>query len=149
MKTTSDILYSQDFYAWIYHNIELLRQNKFAEIDVETLIEELESMARGDRNELESRLTILIAHLLKWQYQPAHRSSSWHSSIVEQRFRITKQLRKAPSLKSYFSEALQEAYPDAIKIAVKETGLPQTIFPESCPYSMAQLLDEDFYAETH
>ncbi len=149
MRVDSEVLYQQDFYAWIYHNIDLLRQRKFSEIQVDTLIEELEDMASRDRDELESRLAILIAHLLKWQYQSAHRSSSWRNSIVEQRYRIVRGLRKAPSLKHHWSKAIQEAYPDAVNIAVKETGLSVNLFPASCPYSTEQLLDEDFYPDIH
>jgi predicted unusual protein kinase regulating ubiquinone biosynthesis (AarF/ABC1/UbiB family) len=157
MKTNTDTLYHQDFYSWIYHNIELLRQSKFAEIDVETLIEELESMARGDRHELESRLIVLIAHLLKLEYQfkqltdrwQTWQGGSWRGSIREQRLRIAKQLKNSPSLKRYLPEAITEAYPDAVEIAITETGLPKSIFPESCPYSMEQLLDEKFYPDVH
>jgi hypothetical protein len=149
MKTNTDTLYHQDFYSWIYHNIELLRQSKFAEIDVETLIEELESMAKGNKRELRSHLVILIAHLLKWQFHSDHRSRSWHGSIVEQRYQIVDQLDESPSLKPHLAEAIKQAYPGAVKIAVKETGLPKTTFPESCPYYVEQLLDEDFYPDVH
>jgi hypothetical protein len=157
MKTNTDTLYHQDFYSWIYHNIELLRQSKFAEIDVETLIEELESMARGDRHELESRLIVLIAHLLKLEYQfkqltdlwQTWQGGSWRGSIREQRLRIAKQLKNSPSLKRYLPETITAAYPDAVEIAITETGLPKSIFPESCPYSIEQLLDDKFYPDVH
>jgi len=62
-------LYEQDFYSWIQHHVALLKDSRFDEIDVDNLIEELEGMAKKDERELISRLIILIAHLLKWQYQ--------------------------------------------------------------------------------
>ncbi len=140
-------LYNQDLYGWVQHQIALLRQGRWAEIDTNILIEELDSMARRDRHELVSHLIILIAHLLKWQYQPEHRSRSWRNSIIEQRFQIDRQLELSPSLKPFLEEAVQQAYPDAIKLAVKETRLPKSTFPNKCPYLLNQLLEEEFDSE--
>jgi len=137
--------YNQDFYQWIYTNIELLKQRKFSEIDVDILIDELESMAKRDRRELISRLMILIAYLLKWQFQPTHRSGSWRGSIREQRIRIQKQLSESPSLKNQLSDGIQLAYPDALQVAIDETELPIATFPSTCSYSIEQFLDEKFY----
>jgi len=142
---TLQLEYESDFYGWIYKNIELLKQRKFSELDVEVLIDELESMAKRDKRELISRLTILIAHLLKWQFQPTRRSGSWQGSIDEQRFKIGKHLGDSPSLNNQLSESIKIAYPDALKLAIKETKLSSTIFPKNCLYSIEQLLDEDFY----
>ena len=61
-------LYEQDFYSWTQHHVALLKNSRFNEIDTANLIEELEGMAKKDERELISRLIILIAHLLKWQY---------------------------------------------------------------------------------
>jgi hypothetical protein len=137
--------YERDFYHWIHQNIALLKQGKLAEIDVDILIDELENMAKRDRRELISRLMILIAHLLKWQFQPDKQSSSWQRSIDEQRIQIMKQLEDSPSLKNQLSEYIENAYPDALKLAVKETQLPIKIFPPDCPYSVLKLLEDDFY----
>ncbi|MEK7990820.1 MAG: DUF29 domain-containing protein [Thiotrichaceae bacterium] len=149
-------LYEKDFYAWIYHNIELVRSKKWDEIDPELLIEELESMAKRDRHELIGHLAILIAHLLKWQFQFRKLSEkwqefdgrSWKRSIIEQRDQVESQLQMSPSLKSYFDDAIQMAYSRAVKIAEKETQLPVKTFPTICPYSIEQLLDDDFYPES-
>jgi hypothetical protein len=149
----SDIFYEQDFYGWIEHHINLLRQGKLAEIDSELLIAELESMANQDKNTLASRFIILIAHLLKWQYQFTELTerwghftgASWQGSIREQRAKIEFQLENNPSLKNYLSEAVAKAYPRALALAAKETGIAKAIFPQECPYSLEQLLDDDFY----
>ncbi len=140
-------LYQQDYHAWINSQIALLRQGRSQEVDAAALAEELEAMGRRERNELVNRLIILIAHLLKWHYQPAHRTSSWRGSIVEQRVQIRRELRLSPSLKPFFDEAMQLAYLDALHIATKETGLPLNLFPESCPYSQAQALDDDYWPD--
>ncbi len=146
-------LYEKDFYAWIYHNIELVRSKKWDEIDAELLIEELESIAKRDRHELVSHLIILIAHLLKWQFQfkqltgiwQEFDGKSWGRSIAEQRKQIARQLKMSPSLKAYFTQAVEDAFDDAVYLAMQETDLPAETFPTACPYSIEQLLDDDFY----
>ncbi len=136
--------YHNDYDAWLQANLELLRQSRFAELDVEHLIEEMADMGRKERGELASRLLILVAHLLKWQFQSAHRSSGWRGSIAEQRIRIQRRLRLSPSLKPYLPEAIRETYAEAVELAADETGLAQGVFPASCPYTTEQLLDRAF-----
>lgn len=136
--------YETDFYAWAQYNADLLRQRQFSELDIEHLVEELESMGKRDRRELTSRFKILLAHLLKWQYQPSYRCSSWRGSIAEQRLQINDLIKANPSLKSYLPEAIISAYPEALELASDETGLPQSIFPTTCTYSIEQLLDKNF-----
>jgi hypothetical protein len=146
-------LYEADFYTWIFRNIELLKQRRFSKIDVDILIDELESLAKRDKRELVSHFIILLAHLLKWQFQlkqlteqwQARQGGSWRGSIMEQRLQIVKQLKESPSLKNYLAEAVENAYPDAVKIAMQETQLSQGTFPKMCSYSIEQLLDENFY----
>jgi len=136
--------YETDFYYWALHNAQLLKEGKFSELDVEHLIEELEDMG-NNRQELASRFMVLIGHLLKWEHQPNHRSSSWEGSINEQRLQINWLIQDKPSLKPNLLPAVTKAYPQAVKLAAKDTKLPQTQFPQECPYTLEQLLDEDFY----
>ncbi len=141
--------YDQDFYQWTQHNAQLLREGKLAEIDILHIAEELESMGKRDKRELISRLTVLLAHLLKWQFQPQLRSKSWQLTVREQRLQIAKLLKDSPSLKPLLhQEGILEAYPDALDMASDETGLPLSTFPEICPYSIEQLLDKTFYPAT-
>jgi hypothetical protein len=79
MNKTID--YETDLYSWALHNAELLRQGRFAKIDTEHIAEELEDRGKSERRALENRLIILVAHLLKWEHQPDHRSGSWEGSI--------------------------------------------------------------------
>jgi hypothetical protein len=137
-------LYKHDFNAWVHSQISLLTQGKVSELDIEHLVEELEDMGKSNLNELESRYVILIAHLLKWQFQSDYQGRSWLNSIDEQRVQIGRLLRKFPSLKPKIQEAVEDAYPDALKLAVKETRLDKSIFPIVCPYSNEELLDDDF-----
>ena len=144
--TTLNTLYEQDFSLWLQSQIMLLKEAKFDELDSEHLIDELESMGKRDKRELVSRFIILIAHLLKWHYQTDKQSNSWRSSIIEQRKKIEYLLKNEPSLKAYINEAINNAYTDAVDLAVEETELPSSVFPSVCPYNEQQLLGK-FYPE--
>lgn len=148
--------YEKDFHQWIEQHIQILRENRFNELDVDHLIDELEGMAGRDRNELVSRLKILIAHLLKWQFQlkqlnelwEKFKGSSWRQSIIEQRSQIADLLENILSLKRNLHDAVMIAYPKAVNLTVDETGLSKTTFPHECPYTIEQLLDKAFYPES-
>ena len=131
------IHYEQDFNAWLLHTIQLIQQEKFAAIDKEHLIEELEGMSKSQQHELLNHLRVLLAHLLKWQFQSTYRCNSWRRTIV---------LEDSPSLKHRLTEKFVKSYTDAVEYAA-ETGLPITQFPTVCPYNLVQTLDHGFYPD--
>jgi hypothetical protein len=145
-------LYDQDYAAWAAQTAELLRQRRFSELDLEHLVEELGDMAKTQRHELVSRLRILLAHLLKWQFQYRQLSErwaefegkSWRNTLIEQRLAIGYLLEENPGLKGYLSAAVTKAYPQALELAARESELPIESFPAACPYSEPQILDADF-----
>jgi hypothetical protein len=149
-------LYEQDYAAWAERNAQLLRAGRFSELDVEHLIEELSDMGKSNQHELVSRLRVLLAHLLKWQFQYRQLSErwaefegkSWRNTIIEQRLAIEYLLRKHPGLQSKLADAVAEAYPLGTDLASAETGLPPTSFPAECPYALEQVLDRGFYPES-
>jgi len=142
MSTT---LYEKDFYRWLERTVALVREGRLDEIDRDILLDELESMGKRDKRELANRLIILMAHLLKWQFQPEARSSGWIGSIAEQRLQIAGQLEDSPSLKGILAEVITKAYPSAVTLAAKETDLAPELFPSACPFSLSELLDDEFY----
>ena len=144
---TTRVQHDQDFYTWARHNAELLREGRLAEIDCEYIAEDLEDMGAAKERELENRLGVLMAHLLKWIVQPERRGNSWIATIEEQRQRIARLLRKNPGLKPCLDEAFVEAYADARLIAVRETNLPKAIFPETAPFALGQVLDDGYWPE--
>lgn len=89
--------YDRDFYAWITKNVELLRRGHVAEVDVEHIAEELESMGKRDLRQLRSRLQVLVVHLLQWKYQAERQSKSWVATIDHQRDEIDGLLLDSPS----------------------------------------------------
>jgi hypothetical protein len=104
-------------------------------------------MGRREKRELESRLNILLLHLLKWKYQEVRRGRSWQLSIDEQRIQFSKTLKDNPGLKSALDEILKDAYKLAVIKAAQETKISKNIFPENCPWELAQLIDEAFYPD--
>jgi len=147
MSVATATLYETDFYGWIQQQAAMLRGRDFADVDLDNLIEEVESMGASERRELESRLETLLAHLLKWQFQPQRRGTSWQLTIIEQRKRIARHLNKNPSLKGVLPETYQDTYDYAVLAAAKETCLAASTFPAQCPWSFEQAMNEDFWPE--
>lgn len=137
--------HENDFYAWTQEQAHLLKTGKLHQIDWQYIAEELEDMGRSEKRQLESRLELLIMHLLKWQFQPNLRSRSWQLTIKEQRLRLEKLLQKNPSLQPSLTEAIEDVYPLATLTAERETGL--SLFPETCPYTLTEILSLEFFPE--
>lgn len=146
-------LYGKDYTAWANQMAELIKAGKFAELDIEHLLEELQSMGASEQRELESRLRVLLAHLLKWQFQyrqlaerwKEFKGDSWRNTIITQRTELRILLKKHPGVKKFLPDAVTEAYQDARELAAAETSLPMQTFPPACPYSQEQILDREFY----
>jgi hypothetical protein len=139
--------YDHDFYAWLQDQATLLKAGRLAELDIDHLIEEIESMGASERRELINRLRILLVHLLKWQFQPDARSSGWRGTIIEQRRQLETLLGQSPSLRHLVPEAMADAYPKARDDAADETGLAPATFPDICPYSIDQTLTVDYWPD--
>lgn len=133
-------LYEQDFYQWTQEQSALLKAGALSQLDVENLIEEVESMGKSQKKELYSRMAVLLMHLLKWDFQAEQRSGSWKSTILTQRRELRFLLKDNPSLKRAIPEAIELVYRDAVEDAAAETGLPESAFPESCQYSTEEIM---------
>ena len=146
-KPDSQDLYESDYYAWVNEQLELLRSGQWEAADIQNLVDEIEDMAKKIKRELESRLKVLLMHLLKWQYQPDRRGSSWEMSIKTQRRCIIDLLAENPSLKSKLEESITKAYRRAAYEAHIETGYPEEDFPPDCQWSFAQFMDISFWPD--
>jgi len=140
-------LYDADFYAWTQEQAKLLRDRQWDQVDLENIIEEIESLGRQERSELRNRLTVLLGHLLKWQFQPNMRSRSWRMTIREQRRQIREHIEENPSLQPYIPEAMNKAYEGGKMLAASETSLETEAFPEGCPYSFEEAIDDSFFPD--
>ena len=144
---TISSLYEIDFYAWTQEQAILLREQKWSQVDLANVLEEIESLGRQQRQELRNRLGILLGHLLKWQFQPDHRSKSGWATIREQRYRIRKLLDENLSLKPHILEAIAYGYELGLALVVQETPLDYGDLPENCLYLLEQILDDAFFPD--
>ena len=165
MTTNTDV-YTTDLYAWCLTTAALVRQGQWDAIDPEALAEELESLGKSQKRELESRLEVLVMHLLKWEYQPElqQQSHSWHDTILEQRNTIARLLRDNPSLRPQVPAILADIYPGARQRAIGEMTPEMTLrrqtrargfsfspenrlalLPTTCLWTDVEILDKDFW----
>lgn len=140
-------IYDSDFYTWTEKQTNLLRMGRLAELDVAGLIEEIEGMSASERRELKNRLQVLLAYLLKWRFEPQRQSKSWKLTIKAQRIGVRQCLQENPGLKSKRETIFAAAYELAKVYAAAETGLDETIFPNDCPWSFEQIMQDGFLPE--
>jgi len=141
------INYNLDFYGWTQEQAALLKAGRLNDLDIINLIEEVETMGRSEKRALESRLTVLLVHLLKWKYQPNRRGKSWTLTIIGQRIKLLRVIKDNPGLKPQLPELINDAYSLARVNAAKETKLDIEIFDSACPWTFEQLIDDCFYPD--
>ena len=141
------INYNTDFYGWTQEQAALLRAGRLTDLDIENLIEEVETMGRSEKRELASRLTVLLVHLLKWRYQAFRRGTSWELTIKNQRIDLHDVIVDNPSLRPQLAAIIEMAYQKARLIAAKETKITLSVFPEQCPWGYEQMQDDTFYPD--
>lgn len=132
--------YEDDLYTWVQEQVALLRAGRLTEIDALNVAEELEDVAKTEFRSLVSAITIVIQHLLKWDYQTQRRSRSWELSVWEHRGRIEDDLKDSPGLKGRLTEAVERGYKYGRVRALEETKLPDDAIPETCPYSFDDIM---------
>lgn len=140
-------LYERDFYSWALEQAAHLRARRFAELDLENLAEEVEDLAKREAKELQSRYETLLAHLLKWEFQPEQRSHSWAGTIRRERNKIAEHLDDNPGLKPRRAELFAKAFKSAREDAAIEMNLPVDRFPAACPCTLDQAMDETFWPD--
>lgn len=144
-KLSEPDLYDRDFYTWTQMQAAALAAGHLGELDLMNLAEEIESLGKRDRRGLRSAMEIILTHLLKWRYQPAYSTRSWEDSIAEHRRRARLTAEDSSSLRHQLPQLLPLAYGPARREAARQTHLPLATFPEACPWTLEQVLDDDFY----
>jgi len=140
--------YETDVIAWANEQAAFIRSGRFDLLDLEHIADEIEDVGKSEQREFENRMAVLLAHLIKWRYQPSHRGKSWERTIKDQRNMIMRRLNKTPSLKPELENAefWMESWADAARIAENETGI-LNVFPESCPWDFDQIMNPEFWPE--
>jgi hypothetical protein len=147
-QPTTQTLYDQDYYLWLKTTINQLRTRQFSAVDLENLLEELETMGKSEKRAIESLLTNLLVHLLKlkcWDSERERNQGHWQGEVRTFRRQIKKSLKDSPSLKPYILEIFDECYQDARKEASDRSQLPIDTFPVIPIGSLEQILDENWF----
>lgn len=131
--------YDKDFFKWTKNQASLLKKQEFSKMDIENLIEEIESLGRSEKRTLQSYLEVLLMHMLKTTYQPEYHTKSWDLSIRNSRVKARQVLDENPSLKPKLGEIIKKAYELARLGAAQETGLDETLFPKECPWELGAI----------
>lgn len=137
-------LYEIDEYLWLEKSIELIKNKQYNQLDFDHLLEELEELSRRDRDTIKSYVELIILHLLLLQYwreEYAYNANHWQIEIINFRSRLETRLTK--TFLNYLEENLDNIYKTAFKVATKKTN-NQINFPQICPYTLEQILDDDF-----
>ena len=144
MPNTKIVSYDQDVILWAHQQAQLLLNKDFLALDLQHLAEEIEDVGKSEQRELVSRMAVLIAHLLKWQYQAARQSSSWEKTIKVQRRDIERAIKKTPSLKADLNDDdwLNSVWDKAFIIFNKETNLDCS---EEPIWTVEQIRNPEFY----
>jgi hypothetical protein len=140
-------LYDRDYHAWLKQQAALLRAGRSGELDLFNLAEEIEDLGRSERRAVRSDLTIIIMHLLKYRFQVQRRTNSWRLAIREHRHRLRDAFADSPSLRPYAEQVFNASYQDARVRASDETDLSMKTFPETCPFELEKVLNEDYLPE--
>ncbi|GCL35862.1 MULTISPECIES: DUF29 domain-containing protein [Sphaerospermopsis] len=141
-------LYDQDYYLWIKTTINQLRTGQFSAVDLENLLEELETMGRSQKRTIKSLLIKLLVHLLRlkyWEQEREQNQGHWKGEIRTFRIQIKDEIKDSPSLKPYILEIFDECYQDARKEASDRSQLPLDKFPVIPIGSLEQILDENWF----
>lgn len=139
--------HDEDFALWAAEQGALVRAGKLDRIDLENIAEEIESLGNSQKQEIQSRLTVILIHLLKWKFQAGQRTNSWASSIILNRDEIATILERSPSLQNYPATILARAYRAAPKVAALEMGIPSSSLPKSCPFAVEDVLNDEYWPD--
>ncbi len=141
-------LYESDYHQWIADQVAALRSGDLAHLNAENIAEELEDLGKSVRRELQSRLEVILSHLLEWTFQSSKSTPSWENTIFEQRERVADLLLKNPSLRNHLDELTTDAYRYARSAAGNDMGLAprewRRFFPARCQWSRDEILGATF-----
>ncbi len=126
------ILYEQDFALWIEETVKQLKAGDFSQVDLENLIEEVESLGKRDKRELENRLITLFEHALKRYYVPLPDCyRGWEVTLNRTQQKLNRILNDSPSLRNFLAETFFNCYQEALENMRIEYDMA---FPDVCPF---------------
>jgi hypothetical protein len=140
-------LYETDYQLWLEYTVAQLRSHDFNNLDLENLIEEIESLGRSEKHAISSYLMRLCEHLLKIKYWETEREDclrGWDLEVTHFRLQIREYLEASPSLQSFLQDNFSKQYKNGRKLFLKASSLDAAIVSEEPCFSLAQALDEEW-----
>jgi hypothetical protein len=148
IRETPSQLYDRDYYAWVQHQVRALREHRTEEVDWENVAEEIDDLGKSEKWSLESHLETLIEHLLKLAYPQGlireRNTRLWQGTTKLARAKIRRRLRQSPSLGGTMDELFAAAYEDGRTRMLARTKLPESLVPTVSPWTLEQVLDDNF-----
>jgi len=145
---TTPSLYDRDILLWVEDTITKLKSHDFEHLDIDNLIEEVESLGISQKKELLNRLVVLMEHLLKRLYVDLPNDyNGWERTIREQRKRLKVLLIKVPSLARLWNEDFQDAW--KISLLTVREEYPKIQFPDRWQFSsdLEPIINDIFWQE--
>ena len=148
MRIQDKTLYETDFNQWIEETVKKLQNKDFEAIDLENLIEEVATLGRSEKREIDSLLMRIFEHLLKlayWESERANNEKHWKAEIYNFRKQLKKAIRNSPSLKPYLLKIFDETYKDICGSMALRLGVPLSTFSVAPIGTPEQILDDDWF----
>jgi hypothetical protein len=145
VKPTS--LYDADYQLWLDQTVAQLKAHNFSNLDLENLIEEIESLGKSDKRAISSYLMRLCEHFLKLRYWEAERENcfrGWKLEVANFRLQIQAILKDSPSLKNHLHENFELEYRNGRKLFLNASELNARLIPKEPDFTLEQALDEDW-----
>lgn len=144
MEIVKRNIYEKDFFKWTKSQVSLLKKRNLDELDIDNLIEEIESLGGRDKRELKSHVIRLLMHLLKMKYQS---EKQLDSNFLDHLLNYSKRevqliIEQSPSLRNELKKSYEKSYEKARKEASSDTGLNINKFPIKNPWSLEDLFPE-------
>ena len=145
IKPTTAQLYETDFYAWAKAQADLLRAGRYADLDLEHLIEEVDDLGESLRRSVRSRIRTIIEHLLKLEHSPAREPrGGWYDTVLAQRSDLLDELtasirREVELLPDLYDRARQNA---ATSLRKHGEHAAAGALPATCPYTLDQITSD-------
>ena len=140
-------LYDTDYQLWLNQTVAQLKAQDFSQIDLENLIEEIESLGRSEKHAISSYLMRLCEHLLKIKYWESEREMclrGWKREVINFRLQIQEELEDSPSLRSFLQNIFAKQYKNGRKLFLNASELETKLIPETPDFTLEQALDEDW-----
>ncbi|WP_448571677.1 DUF29 domain-containing protein [Trichothermofontia sp.] len=148
VKAKPTSLYDTDYQLWLNHTVAQLKAQDFSNLDLENLIEEIESLGRSEKHAISRYLMRLCEHLLKIKYWESEREMclrGWKREVINFRLQIQEGLETSPSLKSFVQDSFSKQYKNGRKLFLNASDLNASLIPQEPDFTLEQALDEDWF----